>query len=300
MGLNISFLSFVEVRFVAFVHFKLFYILGNTNYKISNTTVVNNVNKNKIYLKNYNSISEDVKFATNSVVRLKIMATLYNGPQNMKSLNEITGLNYSSISSGMHDMELKDYVYRQNNKYHLANSIKFQIKAIIEFDEMMNVLDDFFNILDHHLVEMLPDESVTELYLLGKASLMESDDVDAFRIYKFIENSLFNANDVKCVLPFYYENFTKKLNGLIRKKKNVEVLVPKNLQTTFKLKSRVKKLSTFKGNHNFLLIVTNKIMILGFFKEDGYFDKNRLLTSKNPDAIRWANDLFVNFKNENK
>ena len=262
--------------------------------------MVNNVYKNKMYLKEYNPISEDLKFATNSVVRLKIMATLYKGPQNMKSLNEKTGLNYSSISSGMHDLELKDYVFRENNKYHLANCVKFQIKAIIEFDEMMTVLDEFFNILDKHLVEMLPDESVTELYLLGKANLMEADDVDAFRIYNFIENSLFDANEVKCVLPFYYENFTRKLNGLIRKKKNVEVMVPNNLQTTFELKSRIKKLSTFNGNHNFLLIVTDKIMILGFFKEDGYFDKNRLLASKNSDAIIWANNLFKNFKSKNK
>ena len=286
--------------FVAFVHFKWLYIISNKNYKISNTTVVNIVNKNKIYLKNYNPISEDVKFATNSVVRLKIMATLYKEPQNMKSLNESTGLNYSSISSGMHDLELKDYVYRENNKYHLSNRVKFQIKAIIEFDEMMTVLDEFFNILDNHLVEMLPDESVTDLYLLGKASLMEADDVDAFRIYKFIENSLFDANEVKCVLPFYYENFNKKLNGLIRKNKKVEAMIPKNLLTTFELKSRIKKLSTFKGNHNFLLIVSDKIMILGFFKDDGHFDKNRLLVSKNQDSIKWANNLFENFKNKNK
>lgn len=262
--------------------------------------MVNNVNKNKIYLKNYNSISEDVKFATNSVVRLKIMATLYKGPQNMKNLNKITGLYYSSISSGMHDLELKGYVYRENNKYHLANRVKSQIKAIMEFDEMMTILDEFFNILDKHLVGMLPDESVTELYLLGKASLMESDDVDAFRIYQFIENSLFDANEVKCIFPFFYENFNKKLNGLIRKKKHVELIVPKNLQTTFELKSRVKKLSTFKGNHNFLLVVTDKIMILGFFKEDGYFDKNRLVVSKNPESIDWANNLFKNFKNKNE
>ena len=132
----------MEVLLVAFVHFKWIYILSNKNYRISNTTVVKNMNKNKIYLKNYGPISEDVKFATNSVVRLKIMATLYKEPQNMKSLNERTGLNYSSISSGMHDLELKDYVYRENNKYHLSNRVKFQIKAILEFDEMMTVLDE--------------------------------------------------------------------------------------------------------------------------------------------------------------
>ena len=256
--------------------------------------------KNKMYLKEYNLISEDVKFATNSVVRLKIMATLYKGPQNMKDLNKSTGLIYSSISSGMHDLELKDYVYRENNKYHLSNRVKLQIKEILEFDEMMTVLDEFFNILDNHLVEMIPNESVAELYLLGKASLIEADDVDAFRIYQFIENSLFGAEDVKCILPFYYENFNRKLNGLIRKKKKVEAMVPKNLLTTFELKSRIKKLSTFKGNHNFLLVVTDKVMILGFFKEDGYFDKNRLLTSKNPEVINWGNDLFENFKRKNK
>ena len=41
-------------------------------------------------------------------------------------------------------------------------------------------------------------------------------------------------------------------------------------------------------------------MILGLFKDDGYFDQNRLLTSKNDDSIKWANNLYKNFKIENK
>ena len=189
--------------------------------------------KNKIYLKDYNSISDDVKFATNSTVRLKIMATLFEGPQNMRDMHKITGLNYSSISSGMHDLELKDYVYRYNNKYHLSNRVKLQIKSIEEFNDMIYLLNEFFNILDSHLVEMIPNESVCDLYMLGKANLMESDDVDAYRMYKFIENSLFDADEVKCVLPFYYENFNRKLNGLVRRKKKVEAMVPTTLLTKF-------------------------------------------------------------------
>lgn len=147
---------------------------------------------------------------------------------------------------------------------------------------------------------MIPDESVCELYMLGKANLMESDDVDAYRIYEFIENSLFNADEVKCILPFYYENFNRKLNGLIRRRKKVEAMIPTTLQTKFEMKSRVKNISTFKGSNNFLLIVSDKIMILGFFKDDGYFDKNRLLTSTDAKSIEWANNLFENFKSKNK
>lgn len=47
----------------------------------------------------------------------------------------------------------------------------------------------------------------------------------------------------------------------------------------------------------FLLISTNDVMVLGLFKEDGYFDQNRLLTSKNEKSIKWADNLFNNFKN---
>ena len=34
--------------------------------------------------------------------------------------------------------------------------------------------------------------------------------------------------------------------------------------------------------------------------ENGHFDQNRLLTSKDEESLVWANNLFKNFKNENK
>ena len=174
------------------------------------------------------------------------------------------------------------------------------IICILEFNEVITLLNEFFNILDKHLVEMIPNQSIAELYLLGKASLIEADDVDVYRMYNYIENSLTLANEVKCILPFYYENFNKKLNALVEINKEVEVIVPSNLLNTFEEKSKIKNLSTFKGKYNFLLICTDDVMILGLFKENGYFDQNRLLTSKNQNSIQWAENLFENFKKLNK
>ncbi|WP_407414283.1 transcriptional regulator FilR1 domain-containing protein, partial [Methanobrevibacter sp.] len=48
-----------------------------------------------------------------------------------------------------------------------------------------------------------------------------------------------------------------------------------------------------------LLLCTDKNMVLGFFKDNGNYDQNRLLTSTNDDCIKWANELFENFKKEN-
>ena len=89
-------------------------------------------------------------------------------------------------------------------------------------------------------------------------------------------------------------------NEWIGKGAFVEVMVPEDIYETFEEKSEIRYLSSFDGDERFLLIVSDKIMILGLFKNNGFFDQNRLLTSKNSDAIEWANNLFKNFKNKNK
>lgn len=65
-------------------------------------------------------------------------------------------------------------------------------------------------------------------------------------------------------------------------------------------KSDSRYISSFKAKNNFLLIVTDKMMILGLFKSNSQFDQNRLVTSENKDAMMWANNLFRNFKKSNK
>lgn len=255
-----------------------------------------NVDDSKNYLENYESISDEVKYLTNSLIRLKILAVLYDEPLNMKDLNNKTGLSYSSISSNMHYLELKGHVYRYKNKYFLSNSTKFKIEEILELNNVIKLLNEFFNILDKHFVKMIPNKSVAELYLLGKANLIESDGIDVYKMYNYIEDVLTGAGEVKCVLPFYHEKFNEKLNGLVDDDKMVDAIVPDVVFDIYEEKSKIKKLCTFKGEHNFLLIITDEVMILGLFKDDGYFDQNRLLTSKNADSILWANNLFKNFK----
>lgn len=286
--------------FFAFVHFNRFYIFCNKNNKISNTIRWSTVVEEKNLLKNYEKISEDMKYVTNSLSRLKILASLYEGPKNMKELTYDTGLSYGSISSNMHESELRGYLYRESNKYFLSNSMKLQIENVLEFGITVEILNNFFNILDKHLVGMIPNQSIAELYLLGKASLIESNDTDAYRTYNYIENALKEAEYVNCVLPFYYEGFNSLLNDLVKDKKDVEAIVFKEIFPIFEERSKIKKLSSFSENNNFLLISTDKAMILGLFKEDGNFDQNRLLISKNEDSIRWANNLFKNFKIRNK
>lgn len=258
------------------------------------------MNENINYLKNYDSVSDDVKFAANSIIRLRILAALFEKSQNMKELTNLTKLSYSSISTTLHGLEIEDFVYRESNKYYLSNSIRVQMRNILEFKEVVNLLDRFFNIIGGHVVDMIPKQSVEELYLLGNAGLVESCGMDANKIYNCIEDAIDNAKRAQCILPFYQLGFNNKLNCLVKNQKYVELIVSKEVKELYKRKSKCKYLSTFEGKNNFLLIVTDKMMILGFFKDDGNFDQNRLLISGDDESLIWAENMFKNFKKKNK
>ena len=258
------------------------------------------VNENKNYLKNYDFVSEDIKFAANSIIRLRILSALFEKPQNMKDLADLTRLSYSSISSTLHGLELKEFVYRESNRYYLSNSLKVIIRHVLELKDVVNLLNRFFNIIEGHVVRMIPKKSVVELHMIGNSSLLESGGIDAYKIYNFIEDALVGADNVRCIMPFYHLDFNKQLNCLINEGKHVELLVSHEIFEIYEEKSESKYLSSFKIKNNFLLIVTDKMMILGLFKENGHFDQNRLLTSKNSEALKWADNLFKNFKKKNK
>lgn len=250
------------------------------------------LNENKNILEIYDSVSEDVKYVSNSIIRLRVLATLFEKPQNMKSLTEVTKLSYSSISSTLHGLELKNLVYRESNKYYLSNSLKILMKTILEVKDVVNALEKFFNIIHDHIVDMIPNQSIVELYLMKDANLLESDGLDAYKIYNFIEEILIGAKNVMCIFPFFHIDFNQILNDSYKKGNNVEIIVSREVFEIYEEKSEVKYLSSFDAKNNFLLIVSEKIMILGLFRKDGQFDQNRLLVSKSEDSIKWGKNLF--------
>lgn len=252
------------------------------------------------YINDYNTISEDVKFVSNSLIRLKVLKALYEKPSNMKELSVDTKLGYSSISGVLHGLELKKMVYRKSNKYYLVNFLKLQVKNILEFSITANLLDRIFNIVEGHEIDEIPKKSVEEMYLLGESELLESDCVDVDRIFNFIDDVLAKSTSVRAILPIYHENINFRLNELITQDKFVELNASESVFDVYDKNSKVRNLSLFKGKSNFLLIVTDEMMLFGLFRKNAFFDQNRLLISDSRDSLKWANKLFLYFKKRNK
>ncbi len=89
--------------------------------------------------------------------------------------------------------------------------------------------------------------------------------------------------------PFFYGDFNKYINDLIEEGSHIEIIIPKNIKENFEyflnLENDNVDLTAFNIENAFLLVVTDKVMILGLFKEDGNFDQNRIITSKKENAL---------------
>ena len=252
--------------------------------------------RNKEHVEHYNTISKDIKFVSNSVIRLRILKELYEKPSNMKELTCVTDLSYSYVSSILSDLESRNMVCRKSNRFYLETSLKLQIENMMDFAILINLLEEIFNIVEGHVVDILPNESIMEMHLLHDCVLMESDGINADMIDNLIEINLNEANRARCILPVYSDRLNATLNDLAERGSYVELEVSENLSEVYGENSNVKYLSTFNGKNSFLLIITDKAMLLGFFREEGIFDKNRILISNGDDSLRWANNAFGYFK----
>lgn len=262
------------------------------------------MNKNLETLKNYESVREDMKYISNSISRLKIIKALYDMPSNTKILNKNTNVGYSAISTNVHMLELAGYICRENNIYYLSNVMNLYMSNIVELSKTLNFIDDFFYFLNNHHVQSIPSESLYDIGDLINANIIVSDGLNIYETQEFIENTIIDADYVDAVLPFYYAGFNSNLNELLVDGKAIKLAVPLNIKEEFDnslIKSDNLDVNYFnKTDISFLLISTDKAMILGLFKMDGTYDQNRLLTANNSECLRWADSLFKNFKKRYK
>ena len=256
-------------------------------------------------IKNYDLISNEIKFLPKSVLRLKILKYLYETPSSMKDLNKNANIEYSAISNNIHKLELEGLLYRKNGKYYLSNEMELYMNNLMELDKITIMLDDIFPILHNHIVRSIPIYSICNISTLDNLRLLESDGLNVYKTYDFIEKALRRAKYVNAILPFSYESFNRNFNKLLFNDIKINLVIPLSIG-----KILIKSLDTSKNNlkldffndnelNHLLLICTDKKMILGLFKNDGAYDQNRLLVSSNKNSINWANDLFENFKKEN-
>ncbi len=257
---------------------------------------------------NYN-INKKLIFLAKSEIRLKILTELKEKPQTLNEIVKKTNITYSSVSSNLNKLEFNKHVIKDNKTYELTPMTKIYINHLIEFKKSMDIIKNFNNFWNKHNIDYINNESIENINDLYESKLIETNPTDIYKTHNTVKNQLIDSKSLKAILPYVHPEYPKLLEQILINDGNIELILNKTIYKGLlgNIDKKTKHDSIKKGNLNvhilnkdlnIYLAICDDTMNLGLFKNDGSYDQNRILSSKNKKSLNWANELFETIKIE--
>ena len=252
-------------------------------------------------------IDDNMMFIVKSEIRLKILTELNKRPQSIREIVDGTNMAYSSVSNNLNKMEYKNHVTKENRIYELTPMTKLYFDQLIEFKKSVDVVKNFDKFWDKHNLTYLNDESINNITELYESELIETNPIDIYKTHNKVKNQLETSKSVKGILPYIHPDYPRLFENILRNDGSVELVIQKDVYKTMstQIDTKLRQRSVRKGNlkiHilneniDIYLLICDKKMNLGLFKNDGSYDQNRILNSNTDESLHWAENLFETIK----
>lgn len=255
----------------------------------------------------YFSIVEDeLKFLTNSEIRLKVLVDLLGGPLKVRDINRNSLLSYSSVSSNVHKLCNEGYVEKIHNSFQLTNLGLIYITILMDFHDVVTTISEFSDFWLDHDISSLSLDDLKKLSSLEGSDLIKSNYTDIYKTHKEFKRTFKDSKYLKVIFPYSHPEYPKLIRRLILKGVKVDLIVSKAILDSFvkDIGNDVVKKGIAQGNFSLkyleedikiALAISNKFVTVGLFKTDGTYDQNRLLLSDRKKAIAWALNIFKSY-----
>lgn len=257
----------------------------------------------------HNDINKNIKFLAKSEIRLKILSELQKRPNDVRGLVNKTKIKYSSVSSNVIKLEKNNYITREKNSYHINPLTEIYLTTFMDFKNTLDLINDYDAFWDRHNLKELSIESVKNITDLKNSRLIEATPLDIYKTHNTIKNQLVTSKSVKAIFPYLHPEYPKIIAEILKNNGSVELILPKNIskETISQIEMETKsqsienerlKIYVVKDELELYLTISDGTMSLGLFKNDGSFDQNRILISKNNKSQKWAEELFSYVKDQ--
>ena len=255
------------------------------------------------YLKLYDDVKEELKFLTNSKVRLNVLKNLSDLPIAVKDLSLISNLNYSAVLHNLHLLDDHGYLNGADGKFSLNNVAIIKLLNLMNLKDAVSIAQDYGELWVDHDIACISTDDLSELSSLKKAYLVKPLKTDIYQPQNTFKKILTNSKTVKSILPHFNPEYPLIFENLLKNSANIELLCEKSVKEDFIQSIESRTLRTGLRNKNFkimslnedinlFLTIADNYMFFGLCNEDGRFDQNHLLMSNESKAIDWANRIF--------
>lgn len=254
----------------------------------------------------FSVVEDELKFLSNSEIRLKVLVDLLDGPLKVRDINKNSLLSYSSVSSNVHKLCKEGYVEKIHNSFRLTNLGFIYITILMDFHDVAITIKNFSDFWLDHDISSLSAEDLKKLSSLEGSELIKCNYTDIYKTHKEFKRIFKDSKHLRVIFPYMHPEYPKLIRRLILKGVNVELVVSKGILNSFvkAIGNDVVKKGLSEGNFSLkyldedikvALAISHKFVSIGLFKNDGTYDQNRLLLSEKEKAIIWGLKLFNSY-----
>ena len=254
----------------------------------------------------FSVVEDELKYLTNSEIRLKVLVDLLGGPLKIRDINRSSLLSYSSVSSNVHKLCKEGYVEKIHNSFRLTNLGFIYITILMDFHDVVTTISDFSDFWLDHDISSLSLDDLMKLSSLEGSELIKCNYTDIYKTHKEFKRIFKDSKHLKVIFPYMHPEYPKLIRRLIIKGVKVELIVSESILNSVvkDIGKDVVKKGLIEGNFSLkyldedikiALAISNKFVSVGLFKTDGTYDQNRLLLSDRKKAIIWGLNIYKSY-----
>ena len=162
----------------------------------------------------FSMIEDELKFLTNSEIRLNVLVDLLNGPLKIRDINRNSLLSYSSVSSNVHKLCKVGYVEKIHNSFQLTNLGRIYITVLLDFQDVIKTISDFSDFWLDHDISSLYIGDLKKLSSLEGSELIKCNYADIYKTHKEFKRILRNPSIWKLFFHIFTQNIRNWLGDL--------------------------------------------------------------------------------------
>lgn len=258
----------------------------------------------------FQSFFNENKFLINSNHRLKILICLNKSPSTKKQVHEQTGLSYSAISGNLKQLIENDMIIENEGVYSLTNVTRTNLSSILHLKSSIMFLDKYHEYFNSHKIPENKINNFKDLASIKNMELIQNDTTDLYKVSHIFKEFFTGSNNIRSIFPFLHPKYDEILEDWLERDVGVKLIIPKEVSEAIiniiseytphkSLKNKYFMIKTADFKIDFVLIVSTKGVVLGFYRKDGSFDQNAVLISRDENTIKWAYEVYNEYERLN-
>jgi len=246
-----------------------------------------------------------LNFILSSEKRRDTMFLLLDKPNTVYNLKIHFGVKAPEIIPRLRELESKNLIYREGDKYHLTTFGKVaanKVKPLVDAFKVIDANEKFF--IEHDL-SSIPKKLLERIDELGKCSTIESNADDVSATHRAIFDNISKSRPIIGISPIFDTSYPQFFTSLAQKKIPISIIIAEHVFDKIK-RDYSKELRTFLSLDNARLytikeagiafIVTDTFTAFSLHHRNGEFDALTSLMSFEPSAIKWGEELFEYYR----